>query len=152
MGACDELNAAIGAARAAALGRDDAVLLPIQRDLVALMGELACAETDAARYLGSKFSKLEPDSLARVDAAAAALEARGLCFDGWATPGATLSAAAYDQARVVARRAERRLVGLPAACSRTPRPLLTAYVNRVSDLLWFMARAAETNTPTNTLV
>lgn len=144
LGACDELNSALGSARAAASGEEDALLLPIQRELVALMGELACAEADAARYLASKFPKLEPEGLARIDAAAAALEARGLSFDGWATPGANALAAAYDQARVVARRAERRLVGLPSACGRTPRPLLIAYVNRVSDLLWLLARAAET--------
>jgi cob(I)alamin adenosyltransferase len=146
LGACDELNAALGVARAAALGASDDVLLPIQRDLVALMGELACAETDATRYLESKFSRLEPVALTRVDAAAAALEARSLRFDGWATPGATPLAAAFDQARVVARRAERRLVGLPAACGRTVRPLLLCYLNRVSDLLWLLAREAEQST------
>ncbi|MBC8011260.1 MAG: ATP:cob(I)alamin adenosyltransferase, partial [Burkholderiales bacterium] len=37
----------------------------------------------------------------------------------------------------------RRLVGLPAACGRTVRPLVLSYVNRVSDLLWLLAREAE---------
>lgn len=143
LGACDELNAALGLARAAAGGAKDVVILPIQRDLVALMGELACAEADAARYLESKFAKLEDSALARIDAQVAELEARGLRFDGWATPGATPLAAAFDQARVVARRAERHLVGLPAACGRAPRPLLLRYLNRVSDLLWLLAREAE---------
>lgn len=143
LGACDELNSALGLARAAAATRADELLLPIQRDLVALMGELACAEDDAERYLTSTFPKLGDDALARVDAQAAALEARGLRFDGWATPGATPLAAAYDQARVIARRAERRLVGLPASCGRRPRPLIFAYLNRVSDLLWLLARDAE---------
>ena len=141
LGACDELNVALGLARAA--GGPGELLLPLQKDLVALMGELACAEDDAARYLDSKFPRLEAEALARVDAAAATLEARGLRFDGWATPGATPLAAAFDQARVIARRAERRVVGLPAACGRTPRPLLLSYLNRVSDLLWLLAREAE---------
>lgn len=141
VGACDELNVALGLARAA--GASDVVILPIQHDLVALMGEVACAEADAARYAESKFKKLDDAALARVDADAAALEARGLRFDGWATPGATPLAAAFDQARVAARRAERRLVGLPAACGRTVRPLTLSYVNRVSDLLWLLAREAE---------
>jgi cob(I)alamin adenosyltransferase len=143
VGACDELNVALGLARAASAGGADVVVLPIQRDLVALMGEVACAETDAARYAASKFPKLDDAALARIEAQAAALEARGLRFDGWATPGATPLAAAYDQARVAARRAERRLVGLPAACGRTVRPLVLSYVNRVSDLLWLLAREAE---------
>lgn len=146
LGACDELNTALGLTRAVCDGAKDVVILPIQRDLVALMGELACAEADAARYLESKFPKLEDAALGRIDAQVAELEARGLRFDGWATPGATTAAAAFDQARVVARRAERRLVGLPAACGRAPRPLLLQYVNRVSDLLWLLAREAEQET------
>ena len=141
LGACDELNVAIGLARAAG-GRPE-VLLPIQHDLVALMGEVACAEADTARYLESKFKKLDAAALYRVDLAAADLEARGLRFDGWATPGAGPLAAAFDQARVVARRAERHLVGLPADAGRTVRPVILAYVNRVSDLLWLLAREAE---------
>ena len=143
LGACDELNAALGLARATAAGAADPLLLPLQRDLVALMGEIACAESDAERYLDSKFPKLDDAALVRVDADAAALEARGLRFDDWATPGATPLAAAYDQARVCARRAERRLVGLQTACGRLPRPLLVRYINRVSDLLWLLAREAE---------
>ncbi|NDC74678.1 cob(I)yrinic acid a,c-diamide adenosyltransferase [bacterium] len=141
LGACDELNVAIGLARAAG-GRQE-VLLPIQHDLVALMGEVACAETDATRYLESKFKKLDDAALSRVDLAAAELEARGLRFDGWATPGACPLAAALDQARVVARRAERHLVGLPDDADRTVRPVILAYVNRLSDLLWLLAREAE---------
>jgi cob(I)alamin adenosyltransferase len=141
LGACDELNVAIGLARAAG-GRQE-VLLPIQHDLVALMGEVACAETDATRYLESKFKKLDDAALSRVDLAAAELEARGLRFDGWATPGAGPLAAALDQARVVARRAERHLVGLPDDADRTVRPVILAYVNRLSDLLWLLAREAE---------
>lgn len=143
LGACDELNTALGFARAA--GGDAAsssLLLAIQKDLVALMGELACASADIARYRESKFPKLDSESLARVDAAAAALEARGLRFDGWATPGATPLAAAYDCARTTARRCERRLVTL-AKHGREVSSLTMAYINRVSDLLWLLARDAE---------
>lgn len=143
VGAFDELNAALGFAKST--GDDPArraELENIQRDLVALMGELACAESDAARFAASKFPRIGEPELARVDAALAALEARGLKFDGWATPGANLHAAALDLARTAARRAERRLVALPAH-GRSVRPLLSQYVNRASDLLWLMARAAE---------
>jgi cob(I)alamin adenosyltransferase len=145
LGTCDEFNTALGLARAAGAGASPAsgpLLLAIQKDLVALMGELACAEADLPRYRDSKFPKLDKASLARIDAAAAALEARGLRFDGWATPGATPLAAAFDQARTAARRTERRLVGL-ATHGRRMSPLAMAYVNRVSDLLWLLAREAE---------
>lgn len=143
VGAFDELNAAIGFAKATCTDADRrADLELIQKDLVNLMGELACAETDTARYADSKFPKLTDADLARVDAGVAALEAQNIRFDGWATPGANIHAAALDLARTTARRAERRLVGLPAQ-GRTVRPLLAHYTNRVSDLLWLLARQAE---------
>jgi cob(I)alamin adenosyltransferase len=143
VGAFDELNAAIGFAKATSPDpAQKSALELIQKDLVALMGELACAEADVARYAESKFQKIGEPELARVDAAIAALEARQIKFDGWATPGANLPAAALDLARTAARRAERRLTGLPAQ-GRSVRPVLRQFVNRVSDLLWLMARAAE---------
>jgi len=143
VGALDELNAALGLAKASRPpGRDAGELERIQQDLVALMGEVSCAESDAARHAASKFGRIGDDALARVDAAVAAIEARQPKFDGWATPGANVHAAALDLARTAARRAERRLVGL-AAHGRHLRPLLLQYMNRVSDLLWLMAREAE---------
>ena len=143
VGALDELNAALGFAKATRLaGADAAELERIQQEMVALMGEVSCAEADAQRYADSKFAKLGEPALARVDAAVAAVEARQPKFDGWATPGANLHSAALDLARTAARRAERQLVGL-GAHGRTVRPLLLQYINRVSDLLWLMAREAE---------
>jgi cob(I)alamin adenosyltransferase len=143
VGAFDELNAAIGTAKAADTDpARRAALEHIQRDLVALMGELACAESEAERYLDSKFPKISEVDLARLDAAVAALEARGLKFDGWATPGANPRAAALDVARATARRAERRLVALRSQ-GRNPRPLLLRYTNRLADVLWLLAREAE---------
>lgn len=143
VGAFDELNAAIGFAKATSPdAAQKAALELIQKDLVALMGELACAEADVARYAESKFQKIGDAELARIDAALAAVEAKTLRFDGWATPGANLLAATLDLARTAARRAERRLVALPTH-GRSVRPVLFRYVNRVSDLLWLLARAAE---------
>src|SRR5947209_8196709 len=115
VGACDELNVALGAvkpllAKGARGTATRTLLTATQKNLVALMGELACAEADAARYAKSKFEKISAADVARLDAAVAALEARGLKFDGWATPGANARAAAFDVARVTARRAERRIV------------------------------------------
>jgi len=143
VGAFDELNAALGFAKATcedASRREE--LKRIQKDLVAFMGELICAESDTERYAASTFPKIGEAELARVDAAVAAIEAQNVRFDGWATPGANLHAAALDLARTVARRAERRLVAL-SAHGRSVRPVLTHYTNRIADLLWLMARQAE---------
>ncbi|MBA4137702.1 MAG: ATP:cob(I)alamin adenosyltransferase [Opitutus sp.] len=145
VGALDELNAALGFAKATQpTGRDKAELERIQQELVAFMGEIACAETDTARHADSKFSKIDDAALTRVDSAVAAIEARQPKFDGWATPGANLHAAALDLARTAARRAERRVVGL-AAHGKIVRPLLVQYLNRVSDMLWLLAREAESD-------
>jgi cob(I)alamin adenosyltransferase len=106
------------------------------------MGELACAESDRARYTDSKFSKITGADVTKLDEAVGVLEARGLSFDGWATPGATALGSAFDTARVTARRAERRLHALPAH-GRTVRPELSQFTNRLADLLWLLARQAE---------
>jgi cob(I)alamin adenosyltransferase len=143
VGSCDELNVELGAVRLLATDPADRELLKgAQQSLVALMGEVACAEADAARYAASGFTRLQETDLARIEAAAAALEARGLRFDGWATPGANALAAACDRARVTARRAERRLAAL-ATQGRRLRPIVGQWINRLSDLLWLMARKAE---------
>ncbi len=151
VGVIDELNAALGFAKASRparhepvelAGTDPAGLSRIQQELVALMGEVACAEASAARYDESKFAKIDEAALARLDAAVAAIEARSPKFDGWATPGANLHAAALDLARTAARRAERQLIALPRH-GRSVRPVLLQYINRLSDLLWLMGREAE---------
>ncbi|QYM79829.1 cob(I)yrinic acid a,c-diamide adenosyltransferase [Horticoccus luteus] len=143
VGACDELNAALGVAKAAdANPTRRQQLTLIQHDLIALMGEIACAEGDLARYEKSKFRRLQPEDLSRLDDAVAALEKQSLDLSGWATPGATPTSAALEVARTAARRAERRMSAL-AAAGRGLRPLLGRYMNRVSDLLWLLAREAE---------
>lgn len=147
VGALDELNAALGFAKAtlppaAGVAEKKSALEGVQQELVALMGEIACAEADAARYATSKFAKIDAAALTRLDQVVAAIEARQPAFAGWATPGSNLHAAALELARTAARRAERRLCGLPAH-GKSVRPLLSQYLNRLSDLLWLMAREAE---------
>jgi cob(I)alamin adenosyltransferase len=145
VGAFDELNAALGAVKPLLAGDADAtreLLTAVQKNLVAIMGELACAESDTPRYAPSNFEKLAQADVQRLDEAVAALEARGLKFAGWATPGANARAAALDLARVAARRAERRLTGLPGH-GRNVRPVLPQFINRLSDFVWLLAREAE---------
>ncbi|MEY4940921.1 MAG: hypothetical protein RIQ93_2656 [Verrucomicrobiota bacterium] len=147
VGAFDELNVAIGVIKPHLMGgaRDADLrnlLTTLQKNLVALMGELACAESDVSRYANSTFPQVAERDVLRLDEMIAALESRGLRFDGWATPGENARAAAFDVARTVARRAERRLTSLPAQ-GRSVRPELRQFVNRLSDLLWLLAREAE---------
>ena len=147
VGALDELNAAIGLAKSrltteGVVGERHKLLTAVQRSLVAIMGEVACAESDAARYAASKFGKLSQADVDSLDVGVATLESLGLKFEGWATPGGNSRAGALDFARTVARRAERHVVGLPLH-GRNLRPEVRHYLNRLSDLLWLLAREAE---------
>jgi cob(I)alamin adenosyltransferase len=143
-GTVDELNAALGMARAHAalpLVRDE--LLAVQKPLVALMGELAVAPEDLARYRSTdKYPKLEESALQHLDELVARIEAEKISFAGWATPGASVASAALDVARTVCRRAERRVVSLSTTGERNS--LTIRYLNRLSDVLWLLARYTET--------
>ena len=123
VGAFDELNAALGLVKAhlpasPSLEEWRELLPAIQKNLVALMGEVACAESDVARYQASTFEKLTDRDVARLDAAVASLESRGLKFDDWATPGANPTSAAFDIARTHCPAG-----GTPPARFAKPRPL-----------------------------
>ncbi|MHB8523605.1 MAG: cob(I)yrinic acid a,c-diamide adenosyltransferase [Limisphaerales bacterium] len=142
-GSVDELNAAIGLARAAAqqdFVRDS--LLLVQKDLVLLMGELATAVEDLPRYVKDGFSVVTPELTAKLDRLVQQIEAKQITFDGWAMPGATAVSAALDVARTTCRRAERRACGLTET-NELRNPELIVYLNRLSDLLWLLARWAE---------
>lgn len=143
VGAFDELNVEVGAARMAAVDpRVRQLLGEVQGCLVSLMGEASCSETDAPRHAESKFLRLKEADLARLDSCIADLESKSLRLDGWATPGSNPTSLAFDRARVAARMAERRLAALPSH-GRNVRPLLLQWTNRLSDLLWLLAREAE---------
>lgn len=144
VGAFDELNVALGAIKPLLGERASSreLILALQKNLVSLMGEVACHEADLTRYQSSKFAKISFDDVARIDSAIVDLESRSLKFDGWATPGASALGVAFDAARVIARRAERRLSTLPAE-GRNVRPELRQFINRLADLLWLLARETE---------
>ena len=143
-GTVDELNAALGLARATAV--QDFVsgnLLAIQKELVILMGELAVANDDLARYVKGGFSLVTPAMTAKLDALVQAIEAQDVSFKGWATPGATQNSAALDMARTVCRRAERRVCDLQTVGELKNEEIII-FLNRLSDLLWLFARWVET--------
>jgi cob(I)alamin adenosyltransferase len=142
-GAVDELNAAIGAARAVTMADYVGVkLLSIQEDLITLMGELATTVDDLARYLKDGFKLVTPELTAKLDQWVTEIEAQQLSFKGWATPGATPPAAMLDVARTTCRRAERRVCALHEA-NQLHNPEILVYLNRLSDLLWLFARWLE---------
>lgn len=146
-GAVDELNAALGMARASAkqeLIRE--TLLATQKDLVLLMGELATATEDLQRYTRDGFPRLTAAMTARLDGVIKQLEAADISFKGWATPGETVTAAALDLARTICRRAERRVCALHDA-NELQNDEVIVYLNRLSDLLWLLARFAESKEP-----
>ena len=142
-GAVDELNAALGLARAtaeAASVREQ--LLAVQHDLVPLMGELGVATEDLPRYVKDGYARVTSALTARVEGFIRDLEAAKAVPKGWATPGASLPAAALDLARTVCRRAERRACALQES-GQLRNAEIIVYLNRLSDLLWLLARLGE---------
>jgi len=142
-GAVDELNAALGLARATA--NEDFVkenILATQKELVTLMGELATVPEDRERYVKDGFALVDASMTARLEALVKEIEARKIAYKGWATPGASLHSAALDLARTTCRRAERRVCELKEA-GEVQNGEIIIYLNRLSDLLWLFARWAE---------
>ncbi|MBA3886612.1 MAG: cob(I)yrinic acid a,c-diamide adenosyltransferase [Acidobacteria bacterium] len=136
-GDVDELNAGLGAARAA--GMDDeisAMLDRIQRDLFALGARLA----DPAKKIAGRVTKaaVSADDIERLEGWIDALEADLPPLRRFILAGGSPAGAALHVARTVCRRAERAMVGLGAEAFE---PELLTYVNRLSDLLFVMARA-----------
>jgi cob(I)alamin adenosyltransferase len=144
-GSVDELNSALGLARASATDPFlSEQILGIQKDLVTVMGELATAGEDMERYKKDGFRLTTASMTDRLTAAIDDLEANRLPkFKDWVTPGKTVGSAALDLARTVCRRAERRVAALMSTDAKFNRELLR-YLNRLSDLCWLLARVSET--------
>jgi cob(I)alamin adenosyltransferase len=142
-GGVDELNSALGMARASASDPFLAErILAIQKELVTVMGELATASEDTDRYLKDGFQQTAATMTDRLTGVVDDLEARLGKFKHWSVPGATMDSAALEFARTVCRRAERRVAALMAEDSKFNREILR-YLNRLSDVCWLLARYAE---------
>lgn len=143
-GGVDELNAAIGLARATATEKLIAENLElIQKDLVALMGELATLPEDLERYVKDGYAILKPEMTVKLESLVKEIEAQTITYKGWATPGGNVNSAALDVARTVCRRAERNVCALKESGQLANDEILI-YLNRLSDLLWLFARWSET--------
>lgn len=142
-GTIDELNAALGLARASATEvfvRDN--LFWIQKNLVDVMGEVGVLTEDLPRYAKDGYALVTPEMTAKLDALVKEIETQNISFKGWATPGATMNSAALDMARTICRRAERRVCELKEA-GELKNDEIIVFLNRLSDLLWLFARWAE---------
>lgn len=136
-GDVDELNAWIGAVRAS--GVDDQIsgmLEHIQRDLFALGARLA----DPASRIAARVTKaaVTGDDVARLEAVIDLLESELPPLRRFILAGGSRAGASLHVARTVCRRAERTIVALGEDAIE---PELVVYVNRLSDLLFVMARA-----------
>jgi len=145
LGCVDELNAALGLARAAS--HDEALIALIdglQAQLVGLMGELACVPEDVPRYAERFKGALTMEDVRRIEETAEEYESRGIRFTGWARPGAegSIMKAGLDFARTIARRTEREAWILHESGEPVGEAILL-YFNRISDLLWILARTAD---------
>jgi cob(I)alamin adenosyltransferase len=141
-GAVDEAISALGLARAQVRDRArHAIVLRIQSELFTVGAELA---TDASEYakLQDHFMVVTPEFTARVETEIADLERRVPLPDAFVIPGGSVPAASLDVARTVLRRAERRIVALQQA-GQLHNPEVLRYVNRLSDLVFMLARAEE---------
>ena len=142
-GSVDELNAALGLARASsehAFMREH--LLAIQKDLVVLMGELATLVEDLPRLAPAGFSLVTSENTGKLDQLVKQLEAQNIFPKDWVMPGNTVNSAALDFARTICRRAERQVCALHEARELRNSEIIV-YLKRLSDALWLLARWVE---------
>jgi cob(I)alamin adenosyltransferase len=137
-GEVDELNSAVGAARAIVEDPEiDALLAKVQEDLFCVGADFATPPGARAR---SALPPVDPSFTERLERAMDAWEAELPKLTHFILPGGTRAAAALHLARAVCRRAERRAVALAAEAEVSP--TLLAYLNRLSDALFVAARVA----------
>jgi cob(I)alamin adenosyltransferase len=136
-GDVDELNAQLGLARVSATDSEIAAeLLQLQRDLFALGAQLA----DPNHKIASQVSKavLRDADVTRLEQLIDKLESELSPLRHFILAGGNACGAALHVARAVCRRAERGMVALEP----TVDPVLLKYINRLSDLLFVLARTA----------
>ncbi len=148
-GTVDETVAALGIARVelGAAPPSDTVtelgvlILRMQRELFVAGAELA-ANPQATDRLQDGVTRVSEAMLVHAEADLATWESRIVMPREFVVPGETRASAALEVARATTRRAERRVIALQHAGHATG-VWLVPWLNRVADLLWVLARAAE---------
>ncbi len=139
-GDVDELNAVLGMARCIeVMPRIDEVLVPVQRDLFAIGALLATPDREKMALHLQK-ARIDEARIAELEHAIDDAEQELEPLKAFIIPGGTPKAAALHVARTVCRRAERHVVRLQHEVDLPP--LAVMYLNRLSDLLFTLARLA----------
>jgi len=139
-GDVDELNAFIGLARSIEMmPRIDEVLVPIQRDLFSIGALLATPDHDKMREQLQK-ARIDDERIAELERAIDDCERELEPLRSFIVPGGTPKSSALHVARTACRRAERRVVALNREVALPE--LAIIYLNRLSDLLFMLARVA----------
>jgi ATP:cob(I)alamin adenosyltransferase len=139
-GDVDELNAVLGFVRATEpMPRIDTLLVPIQQDLFAIGALLATPDRDKMRQHLDK-AKIDDARIVELERAIDAADEELEPLRSFILPGGTAKASALHVARTVCRRAERRVVEL-GSDAEIPQ-VVVIYLNRLSDLLFTLARVA----------
>ncbi|MEI7860611.1 MAG: cob(I)yrinic acid a,c-diamide adenosyltransferase [Acidimicrobiales bacterium] len=138
-GTVDEAQAAMGMARAEAVAGSelDELLTHLERELYVLMAEVTTDPEHRAKLVAGKTLVTE-EMVTALEERIDDLISRVSMPTEFVIPGANRASAALDLSRTIVRRAERLLVSSPIEGSLAGR-----YINRLSDLLWAMARWAE---------
>jgi cob(I)alamin adenosyltransferase len=147
VGAADEAQAAIGLARAEARrgSKLDKILTRVERELWVLMAELATGPRGRSKLVDGE-SRVTESMVTALEADIDAIGSRLNLAAEFVVPGQDRQSALLDVARTVVRRAERAAQSVPAKDSHA-----LPYLNRLSSLLWVLARQAEgTSLPTRT--
>lgn len=140
LGALDEASTAIGVGRAFAARAHAAVLVGVQRALSTIMAEVGSSTPEKLA------ARLTADDVAALEAEVDALAAQVPPFNGFVVPGDTAGGALLHHARAVARRAERRVTPL-VRDGLVANPAIAAYLNRLSSLLYLLARLEDATRP-----
>jgi cob(I)alamin adenosyltransferase len=142
-GCVDELTAALGLVRSISKEFLSGQILAAQKDLIVVMGELATTSQDRERYVKDGFHITTAAMVDRITAVIVDLEKdKSLYPKDWVIPGGTATSAALDFARATCRRAERHIARFTID-DKDFNPEILRYLNRLSDLLWILARYAE---------
>jgi cob(I)alamin adenosyltransferase len=141
-GTLDEAVSALGMARAAGLVlRVDEAVVRIQREMFVVGAQLATAEENQGR-LQEGVSRVTPAMAQQAEADIDELTAEHPVPSEFILPGETQGSAGLDLARSIVRRAEREAVGMNRD-GLIPDPEILRYLNRISDLLYALARYEE---------
>jgi cob(I)alamin adenosyltransferase len=138
-GTVDELNAVLGLARSEGLPEElDGLVTRIQHELLVVGAQLATA----ADSPGSPAPALGPEQVSHLEQSIDQWDRSLPTLRQFILPGGTRASAALHVARTVCRRAERRVVKLAGLPEEQLSPYIRVYLNRLGDLLFVLARAA----------